>query len=637
MKNVSSTIATKIAKAWLPEVIQTVSEWAEKRHIMSKFDSPDSGLPWNTAKVPYTKYIMDLFSSPNVRLIVLKWSTQSGKTNLMLNCIGYTMDERPGTMMIVYPTDKTVDRASRTRIAPMINACESLRKKKLKPWSVSEKHYDGGVLYLASSQSGSELSSAPIEVAIGDELKDWPKYTSQGKGSDPVKYLSDRQKQYPYTRKMILVSSPSLEDAPINKHYRSCEAHIFYWVPCPHCGELFRFEFNQIKFGKTAWTIDPTTLENSDSVYWRQAKKHAYYECPHCQGKIVDKQKPKMLMKGRWLTEDQEEIGNDVESIGSSLSSIYSLDLKFGDIAHEFLECSQELEKLMNFKCGWLAEDWKVKAQDLASADILKRKCEMKPGIVPDEAIVLTCGIDVQKMGFYYTVWAWSLNLESWLIDYGFLVSWQDVGDLVFMTQYQRQDGKTSLPIWRAAVDTGGGVADEGWSKTEEIYTWLRGNGRGVAWGIKGISRPNPQKIRHSVIDKMPGKTGQVIPGGVVIFLLDTDKLKEDFFWRLSNTDTDPQPMHFHSETDESYAKHILAEEKRRKKDGSWEWVQVSKDNHYLDASLYAHAAADPQWSGGIKRFARRPVKALPPKNTGSKGGFLSGGGVGKAKGWLGR
>jgi len=619
---------------WRPQLIQTVSEWAEKRRVMSKFDSPDAGLPWNHDKVPYGVFIMDLFSSYFLRKLVLKWATQTGKTNIMLNCIGYTMDERPGPCMIVYPTEKTVERASRTRLMPMINACQTLREKKTRQWTVDEKHYQGGVLYLASSQSGSELSSAPIEVAVGDELKDWPAYTSAGKGGDPVKYLADRQKQFPYTKKLLLVSSPAMEDAPINKHYRSCEVLIFFWVPCPYCGEIFQFEFNQIKFGKENWHGNlAEILKSDDPKYWREAKKHAYYECPLCKGVITDRQKPKMLKCGRWLDENKQEIPDDVESVGAHLSSIYSLDLKFGDIAYEFLESSRDLEKLMNFKNGWLAEDWKVKAQDLASTDVLIRKCDLPVSMVPDGAVALTCGIDVQKMGFYYTVWAWSLDMESWLIDYGFLVTWQDVGDLVFSSQYQRKSGDGVLPIWRAAIDTGGGKYEEEWSKTEEIYTWLRSNGRGVVWGVKGISRPHPSKIHHSIIDKMPGKSGVVIPGGIIIFLLDTGKLKEDFFWRLTNTDTDPQPMHFHADTGEDFVKHVLSEEKRRKKDGSWEWVQMSKDNHWLDASLYAHAAADPQWGGGIKRFARRPAKALPPKKSKDKS-FLNGY---KRPGWLNR
>ena len=113
----------------------------------------------------------------------------------------------------------------------------------------------------------------------------------------------------------------------------------------------------------------------------------------------------------------------------------------------------------------------------------------------------------------------------------------------------------------------------------------------------------------------MPGMggKGQLIQGGLVLWLLDTDQLKEDFFWRLGNQDTDPQPLHFHNETGKDFAQHLMAEEKRRGKDGKWSWVQIHKNNHFLDTAIYAHAAADPQFMGGVRVLKTGEPK---PRNT---------------------
>lgn len=633
---------------WVPQIIRMVSEWAEKRRIMSKYDSPDAGLPWNLAKVPYTRYIMDLFSTVKIRKLVLKWATQTCKTNLMLNCMGYTMDERPGPIMVVYPTGETVERASTTRIEPMIRACPTLHEKRTKQWKRTEMHYHGGVLYLASSQSGSELSSAPIEVAIGDELKDWPAYTSMGRGADPVKYLSDRQKQFPYTKKLLLVSSPSLEDAPISKHLQSCEAVLFYWVPCPHCAEKFRFSFKGrysndfntimgtsdaggVRFGKERWPAGTESMDSGHPGYWQHAKKYAYYECPHCKGEITDRHKPRMVKQGQWLDAEKEPLDGNVESVGAILSSIYSLDLKFGDIAYEFLECKGDLEKFMNFVTGWLALDWKQKVADVKTSDILSRKCDLPPRTVPKQAVALTCGVDVQKHGFYFAVWAWSVQMESWLVEYGYLTAWEEVEKLIFETNYPVMESEgVNMGIWRAAVDTGGGPTDEGWSKTEEIYSWLRGNGRNVAWGVKGEAQKSTIKVRHSILDKMPGTSGRPIVGGLTIWLINVDLMKETLMWRFSNEDDHPQALHLHSETKEDFAKHILAEEARITKKGTREWVRVSRDNHWLDCSVYAHAAADPQWARGVTIFGhKRPKQAKRPVSRSTW--------IGKKENWFGK
>ncbi len=46
--------------------------------------------------------------------------------------------------------------------------------------------------------------------------------------------------------------------------------------------------------------------------------------------------------------------------------------------------------------------------------------------------------------------------------------------------------------------------------------------------------------------------------------------------------------MFLHSETDVTWARQGLAEEKHLKKNGTYEWGQVRADNHYLDYTVYA-------------------------------------------------
>lgn len=56
----------------------------------------------------------------------------------------------------------------------------------------------------------------------------------------------------------------------------------------------------------------------------------------------------------------------------------------------------------------------------------------------------------------------------------------------------------------------------------------------------------------------------------------------------------------FHAETDSTFMKHLLAEEKRMGKDGKWDWVRIRTNNHLLDACGIAFALADPECHGGI-------------------------------------
>jgi hypothetical protein len=48
---------------------------------------------------------------------------------------------------------------------------------------------------------------------------------------------------------------------------------------------------------------------------------------------------------------------------------------------------------------------------------------------------------------------------------------------------------------------------------------------------------------------------------------------------------------------------------RRRNRAGRYEWVRVCARNDLLDAGLFAHACADPQWWGGVKVL---PAEAAP-------------------------
>jgi phage terminase large subunit GpA-like protein len=97
----------------------------------------------------------------------------------------------------------------------------------------------------------------------------------------------------------------------------------------------------------------------------------------------------------------------------------------------------------------------------------------------------------------------------------------------------------------------------------------------------------------------MPGKQGQVIPGGMTLLLLNVDEFKDAVHYRLQVNIGEQGSLTFHIETGEDFARQILGEEKRRNRKGLWEWVQTGA-NHLLDASVIAIAMGDQACMGGI-------------------------------------
>jgi phage terminase large subunit GpA-like protein len=605
------------AAALAPPPDMTVSEWADARRILQAGVSREPG-PWVTAKRPYLRDFMDSYCLRSVRNIVMCAGTQLGKTEALFNMLGYVIDCEPYPTMLMYPRDDDAKLISNTRIQPMINECETLQAKKSQrrsEFKVLEMHFPAMILYLTGANSLAGLASKPARNLFRDE---GDKFSDRlGADADPDSKSEERTKDYWDIRKIVDVSSPTIEKRGIIAKLRACDVIRVLHHLCPHCQRPIRLSFRHIKYD-----------DQKDSPHRIMvAKQSAYYACQLCAGTITNAHRPWLIANYCYVDQsdigfgDSEEeqkrnvplgeLGFEPESLGFWMSSLSSPRLTWGDVVEIWLKAiihrdqTGETTKMMTVVNDWFAEPWYESVIKSTVDLILAKRGLREPLVVPSWAVALTCGIDVQKYGFWFTVWAWSKGMQSALIHYGSLVTWDDVHKLVFDTLFDVEDSPHRMPIWRAAMDTGGGkdsTFGDDWTKTEEIVAWIRDNGQGIVFAVKGMSsNSSGLKIKMSILDKMPGEKGGVIPGGLAQYLIDTNQLKDNIAWRFENKEVDPQPLELHKDTGADFALQMTAEEKQQARNGTWSWVRVRRDNHYLDTTVYAHAAADFQWLGGVK------------------------------------
>ncbi len=91
-----------------PPAVQTVSQWADKNRYLVSESSAEPGI-WRTDRAPYQREIMDSFTQPGVWQIVIMASAQVGKSEIELNMMGCAIDNDPGPMLYIQPTDKVGD------------------------------------------------------------------------------------------------------------------------------------------------------------------------------------------------------------------------------------------------------------------------------------------------------------------------------------------------------------------------------------------------------------------------------------------------------------------------------------------------------------------------------------------------
>jgi phage terminase large subunit GpA-like protein len=535
------------------------------------------------------------------------FAPQTGKTQVAFNFLCHMIDQDPGPAMYVGPDEKVTKRIARRRIIPMFRGTprisELLGPGVSDTTTLAVQFTNGMDFMMAWATSAAELSSESIKYLIRDELDKFPDFS--GKEADPLALSEIRTNAYPFTKKIIDLSTPADESGYIGKVVDQ-EADEFrrYHAVCPICRNPQIMHFGQIDWPQNCH--DPREIVR---------KRLANYQCEACGMFWDDYRRDQAVRSGYWQAENPIE---RPQVIAFHLPSWYSPFVSLSSVVAAYLRGMEDLGKLMIFVTQHKAEVWKETAVPKKESKILEHRTDLPPLIVPQEAIALTAGIDVQKFGFWFVVRAWAEDLTSWLIQYGFLTDWGGVESLLFQTAYRIKDSQKTMEIWRAAMDTGGGTTEDNiWTRTEEIYQWLRENGRGRVFGTKGASRPQLHTVRPTTIDKLP-RSNLVIPGGLELRLLDSSAFKELIHWRLErgsepvldaqgnkiDEKLQTQRFYLHAETGIDYASQLLAEELRRDRRGKKYWKRVRTANHLLDAECLAAACADSQWLPSLKMYA---------------------------------
>jgi phage terminase large subunit GpA-like protein len=481
---------------------------------------------------------MDTWDDPWIREIYLCFAPQTGKTQVAYNCVAASVARDWGPIFYVMPDEKVTKRMARRRIRPMFRLSPSLAEllsARVDDTTTLHIQFINGVdLMMAWATSAAELSSESAPVIVLDELDKFPPFA--GREAAPVSLARIRANAYPLTYKLLGLSTPATEDKYIGTALeQECDEVRRYQAVCPVCGTAQVMEFERI-----VW---PSACRDPREIVRRRL---AAYECVRCSMSWDDRLRDHAVKAGLalpghgWTAStppgEPAKAVAPVERprvVGFHLPSWYSPFVSLSAVAAAFLKGKDDPGKQMVFVTQHKAETFRAVVAPKEESKVLERRVpDLPPGVVPPAAVAVTCGIDVQKYTFWFVVRAWAEDHTSWLIQYGELATWEDVEALVFRTRYPVAGTDETMGIWRAALDTGGGKTDDDWTRTEEIYEWLRANGRGIAYGTKGASRQQLKRVRLSVMDTFP-HSRKPIPGGLELYLIDSDAFKGIIHWRL--------------------------------------------------------------------------------------------------------
>lgn len=152
----------------------TLSQWADRYRMLSAESSAEPGR-WHTDKAPYQREIMDAIGDPHIRRVVIMCAAQLGKTELLLNILGYFMAYAPAPILVMQPTLDMGQTFSKDRLAPMIRDTPVLRglvdvKSRYAGNTILKKNFPGGHITIVGANSATGLASRPIKGAQDDPV-----------------------------------------------------------------------------------------------------------------------------------------------------------------------------------------------------------------------------------------------------------------------------------------------------------------------------------------------------------------------------------------------------------------------------------------------------------------------------------
>jgi phage terminase large subunit GpA-like protein len=319
---------------------------------------------------------------------------------------------------------------------------------------------------LAWSGSVSQLADASAWFVHVNEV-DKHSLDASAEG-DSVKLLKERSKEFP-TRKILVEGTPTVAGHSRLEAEMASSDYRRLWVPCPLCGEYQILRMgNKNEPGGIRWDHRADGSTDSNEAY-----ETAHYVCRHCEGKIYDEHRARMMRSGIWAPRDtvvfpDGSINGEMPRwpvAGFQLSSLYALVLGWGDIAREkVVSCigHDTSRKRQNFTNSWEGELYKRERGVEDWRTVGKRLAGLHPqGNVPVGTVFLCAGVDVQKDHFVFMVVGYGQNAESFLVDYGICHSEDEIAAAI-ERQYAREDGGGSMGITLTLIDSG--------DRTHEVY-----------------------------------------------------------------------------------------------------------------------------------------------------------------------
>lgn len=522
----------------------SVWEWCQRELRLPLKVSPAHPGPLSFAGQEYLREPLEALRDDSVSHIVLAFGAQVAKTTYCLAAFSYMRANEPEPGLWALPSKEIAKAFVRERFLPFVNAndwlIEGLPRENISNFGIQ---FEDSNLSFVGVNSPGELSSRPVAWVVMDEAA---KYEHKNKEeAAPDKLIEARTRTF-VRKKIIQCSTPSSANHAFWQTFlQTSQKH--YFVPCPHCGEMFELKFSE-RF--LVWERP----ENGEKVDLDTVRRTAHYLCPHCNGEIWEKDKPAMMAGGEWRASNKSA---DSKKVGYQLNALYSRWMTWGDIAVGFVEAARRND-FQDFVNSTLAEPYTKYHVRVREENVEKLKNPLYArGAVPADVKYLAVAYDCHQDLQYWTVCGIGLGGEQWVIDWGTIMSIDEIPAHAAALEYEGH--RVTL-----------GFVDSGFN-TMKVYDACLAS-EGLLWPTKGSEARTGTWTETRLQDYC----------GMTLYIYADHQQKNALYADRIARGGRPL-LHLPRNADEDILRGLAGQELRRKEGARWAtWKRVAGD-HYGD------------------------------------------------------
>lgn len=602
--------------------------FAEQELILP--DGPAKGRRFRVHRQPYTAPWLSLVSSGQWQRVFTTGPTQSGKSWIAFVLpILYHLFEIQETVICGLPDMGMADDKWHEDLLPAI---EASRFRELLPTrgagsrggklgAAQSVRFMNGVTLRFMSGGGGDKSRAAFtsRVVVITEVDGMDVAGGTSREADKITQMEARSDAYGSRRRIYGECTVTVEEGRTWQEYSKGTATKII-LPCPHC---------------TSWV----TPEREHLLGWQDADNvvdamaNAHWTCPECGEPWTDDERAEANQRGKVLHRGQELDGDGnvcgelpaTDTLGLRWSATNNLFWSAGDVARREWNGQRVADEdlaereLCQFVWAVPHKSLHIQATRLDIATLLKRTTNDPRGVVPAGARYLSVGIDVGKFLSHYAVIAWRDLASGLLMDYGRIdVPSREWGTEAAILRSLRDFRDTVLePGWpigapaaaermspdRVCVDArwqGGtiGVYPVYQFTNESGDAYMPALGYGATQqNAKHYSRPTKTGRQIASIKEGYHIARQNAPRVQVVHV-DSDHFKSFLHERLHTPRANPGALLFHEAAGNEhlgFIRHLCAEHPQDEfipgRGTVTRWLQVSPQNHFLDAAMLACVA----------------------------------------------